>query len=57
MNEYLVKCWIKVTAEDDRQAVRWTEHILNRCFFKGWIEDHKILDVIKAEEVSHQWER
>jgi len=56
MDEYLVKCWVKIRACDRMNAETLVDCILDNCYISGWLSDYKILDVIRADEVTASWE-
>jgi len=56
MDEYLVKCWIRIKAYDSEQAKDLAECMLENCHVDGRLSDYKILSVIRADEVTALWE-
>jgi len=56
MNEYLVKCWVKVKAQDKREAENITEAVLLTACFNAWVDDYKILDTVELDKITAEWE-
>ena len=57
MSEYLVKCWVKVNAEDRQRAQQMVIDLLDLDYLGKRITDYKVLDTIEADEVTFEWER
>jgi len=57
VSEYLVKCWVKVNAEDRQRAQEMVMDLLDLDYLGKRITDYKVLDTIEADEVTFEWER
>ena len=57
MNEYFVKVWVRVNAENKREAEKEVEMMLELDHIGKWITDYKILDTIEVDKITAEWER
>jgi len=57
VSEYLVKCWVKVNAEDKWKAQGMVIDLLDLDYLSKRITDYKVLDTIEADKVTTEWER
>jgi len=57
VNEYFVKVWVKIEAENKREAKDMAMCMLETNHLDRWITDYKVLDVIEEDKITTEWER